>query len=1093
MRKFILTSIACLGLWLTSHSVMATEDARMLRYPDINGKQIVFVFAGDIWTVDAQGGDAHRLTSHKGLELFPKISPDGKWIAFSAEYSGNRQVYVMPSQGGTPRQLTYYNDAGAMPPRGGFDNVVLGWTPNSEKVLYRGNRTPYGERMGKYFTVSILGGMEEALPIPYGGFGVLSPDGKKLVFAYIDREFRTWKRYKGGRASDLWIYDLEKNTSEQITDFKGTDHIPTWYKDKVFFASDRDLWLNIYSYDVNSKQVSQITKHTKYDVMWPSGSNGQLAYENGGYLFKLNLETGKSDRVIVNINYDYAGTLPYLKNVKDFIHSTAISPSGNRVLIDARGDIFSVPAGEGTTRNLTHTQGVRAVYPSWSPDGKMISWMDDRTGEYEVYVMENKEGAEARQLTSNSKGWKYQGNWSPDSRYILFFDRSLKLQIIDVVSGKLSIVDSAESDELTDFNFSPDSKWIAYSKQNASGQSSIWVYEIATAKKNQVTDDTFNDGNPVFSKDGQYLFFISNRDFNLEFSSFEFNYLYNNAARIYALPLTTTAPKLFAPKETEETVAEAPKAEDNKSKDKAKGEAAKPAPSGVQVSIDFNRTNERIVAFPLPSGNYWGLQATKDGLVYLSEGGLNLFNLKENKSDLIMAGIFNAQLCADGSKFLYQQGQNYGVASLSPGQKAGDGLLKLDDLTMTIEPLKEWQQIFRDGWRIYRDFYYVSNMHNVDYQGLYEKYAEMIPYMNHRFDLDYIIGEFLGETNTGHAYHDYGDFERVERIETGLLGADLATDANAGRYKISKIYQGENWNPERRSPLTEQGIDIKEGEYLISIDGFDVTTKDNPYKYLVNKVDKATVITVNSQPSKQGARSYTIRPIKSELELFSLDWVNSRRALVDKLSGGKIGYIYVPNTAIEGNRELHRGMYAYHDKEALIIDDRFNGGGFIPDRMIEILSRQTHAYWNIRGMAPMRTPGIAHDGPKAMLINQYSSSGGDAFPYFFRQKNLGTIIGTRTWGGLVGMSGNARLMDGGYVGAPRFGIYNQEGEWIIEGEGVYPDIEVIDAPHLIALGQDPCIEKAVEVLLKQLEQNPPKPWKVPAEPDRSGWIQKDIK
>lgn len=1075
MQKLVSKVLMVLMMLTLLPGAYALEDARLMRYPDINNDLIVFVYAGDIWSVNANGGDARRLTTHKGLELFPKISPDGKWIAFSAEYTGSRQVYIMPSQGGTPRQLTWYNDVGVMPPRGGFDNVVLGWTPDSKRVLFRGNRTPYGDRMGNYYLVSIDGGLEEELPIPHGGFGVLSPDGKKMAFSYIDREFRTWKRYKGGRASNLWIYDLEKNTSEQFTDFKGTDQIPTWYGDKIFFASDRDLWLNIYSYDTRTKEVSQKTFHDSFDVMWPSGSNGQLVYENGGYLYKLNLNTSAYEKVPVNIRFDNANTMPYFKNVRDNIQSMAISPQGNRVLFDARGDIFSVPAGEGTIRNLTNTQGVRAMHPQWSPDGKYITWMDDRTGEYEVYIQESLEGAVARQLTFNSKGWKYQASWSPDSRYILFFDRSLKLQLVEVSTGKLTVVDQAYSNELTQFSFSPDSKWITYPQSSSNGQTAIWVYNIETGRKHQITDDTFSEGNPVFSACGQYLFFTSNRDFNLAFSSFEFNYLYNNATRIYAMYLTAASPKLFDPKETEEGAKP-----ESKSNDKP------------TVRIDLQGTNSRIEAFPLPSGSYWGLQPVKEGLVYFNDQGMHRYNVKEQKSDVIMPGTRRAILSADGSKFLFQSGRNYGVASLAPNQKATDGLLKLDDMMMRIEPQKEWAQIFKDGWRIYRDFFYVENLHNVDWNEFYERYSKLLPYLNHRIDLDYIFGELIAETNTGHAYVNYGDFEQVNRIETGLLGAKLKADARAGRYQFAKIFAGENWNSARRSPLTEQGIEVREGDYLISIDGQDVTTLDNPYRFLENKVNKPVRIVVNNRPTAVGARSYIIRPIASELEIMHLDWVNTRREMVDRLSGGRIGYIYVPNTAQDGNRELHRGMYAYHDKDALIIDDRFNGGGFIPDRMIELLSRQTHAHWHRRGIAPMRTPGVAHDGPKAMLINGYSSSGGDAFPYFFRQRNLGTIIGTRTWGGLVGMSGNAGLMDGGYVGAPRFGIYNQDGEWIIEGIGIYPDIEVVDAPHLVAIGRDPSLEKAIEVLLKQLEENPPKPWKVPADPDRSGWIEFEI-
>jgi tricorn protease len=814
--------------------------------------------------------------------------------------------------------------------------------------------------------------------------------------------------------------------------------------------------------------------------MWPSGNNGQIVYENGGYIFKYDIETGKNERITINIRYDNVNTLPYFKNVKENIHSMAISPKGKRVLLDARGDIFSVPAGEGTIHNLTRSQGEREIYPAWSPDGKWIAYYSDRTDEYEIYLIENKEGAIPKQLTSGSKGWKYAPNWSPDSKYLLYFDRSMKLQLLNIENNEITIIDQARAFELRDFSFSPDSKWIAYSNSNSNDQSSIWVHNIENGNKHRLTDQTYSDRNPVFSNCGGYIFFISNRDYNRTYSSFEFNFIYNNASRIYALPLNNEVARPFEPKETVEEYGEG-KPDDKSAKDKE-----------IRVSIDPEGSDRRIVAFPLPSGSYWNLQMAENGLLYFDNKGLQLYKVSDQKNETIMEGIRQAIVSADGKKFLYSTGNDYGVADIKPSQKSGEGRLDLTQLNMRIEPKSEWQQIFRDGWRIFRDFFYVENIHNVDWDGFYEKYSEMLPYLNHRFDLDYIFGEIIAETNTGHAYVNYGDFENVKRVETGLLGADLIADPANGRYVISKIYKGENWNRSRTSPLTMQGMDFLEGDFLIAIDGIEVTTADNPYKFLENKVGVATRITVNNMPTHVGARTFTVHPISSELELKHLDWVNSRREMVDRLSGGRIGYIYVPNTAEDGNRELFKGMYAYHDKDALIIDERFNGGGNIPDRMIELLNRETHAYWHRQGLEPMRTPGIAHDGPKAMLINWYASSGGDAFPYFFRQKNLGTIIGTRTWGGLVGMTGNAGLVDGGYIGVPRFGIYDQEGQYIIEGVGIYPDIEVVDMPHLLAQGRDPSLEKAVEVLLKQLEENPPAKWKKPADPDRSGWIEIDI-
>lgn len=1062
-------------------SVSAQKDARLMRYPDVNKNLIAFVYAGDIWSVNAEGGDATRLTSHKGMELFPKISPDGQWIAFSGEYSGSRQVYVMPAEGGEPRQLTYYNSVGLMPPRGGFDNVVLDWTPDSQSILVRMNRTPFGERNGTYYKVSLNGGLEQPLQIPEGGMGVFSPDAKKMCFAPISREFRTWKRYKGGRAADLWIYDLENDKSERITKFVGSDQIPSWYKDAIYFASDRDLKLNIYKYDISTKNITQMTHHKTFDVMWPSGENGQLVYENGGQLFKLNLETGKEERVIVNIHFDNPNILPYYKNVKDFIGGAAVSPSGKRALFDARGDIFSVPAKNGPTINLTQTQGVRETGPTWSPDGKYVSYYSDATGEYEIYLLENKKGAKAKQITSGSSAWMYAAKWSDNSKYLLFFDRTLKLKYLDVESGKVKVVDIANRNEIREYNFSPDSEWITYSKESKNSQSAIWVYNLKSGKNVQLTNDTFSDSEPVFSQDGHFIFFLSNRDFNLNFSSFEFNYLYNRATRIYAISLKENGPKLFALKNDVEEVKEEDK------------EKKKETDSQLKVNIDFKNISNRISVFPLSSGNYRDLTAVDGGVLYSTNRELRRYDIAKEKDELILNRVSDYALSGNGKKIIYRAGSTYGIIDASVGKKVGDGELALDGLEMKIDPKKEWKQIYTDGWRIFRDYYYVANMQGVDWDQIKANYNQLIPYVSHRADLDYILGEIISETNTGHAYVNYGDFEKVKPLETGLLGAKLKADPKTGKYIIAKIFEGENWTPNRRSPLTEQGVNVKKGDYLLSINGHKLSLEENPYMYLENTVDKMIEITVNSKPNFEGAKTYTIKPIASELELMYLNWVNERREIVNKLSDGKIGYIHVPNTAVEGNRELHRGMYAYHDKEALIIDDRYNGGGFIPDHMADLLDRNVLSYWHRRGLEPTQTPGIAHDGPKAMLINHYSSSGGDAFPYYFRKKGLGKLIGTRTWGGLVGMSGNAGLVDGGYIAVPRFGIFDENQKWIIEGIGVYPDVEVYDEPHKVAKGIDPSIQKAVEMLLKELKEKPMKKVNAPKDPNRSKWIEEDVK
>ncbi|MFO7827753.1 MAG: acetyl-CoA synthetase, partial [Bacteroidales bacterium] len=784
MRKNkLIPALIILIIFSLSLTIKAEEDVRLLRFPDINNDLIAFVYAGDIWTVNANGGDAKRLTSHKGLELFPKISPDGQWIAFSAEYSGSRQVYMMSSKGGTPQQLTYYNDVGEMPPRGGWDNVILDWTPDSKNILVRANRTPFGDRNGKYFLVNINGGLEKPVQIKNGGFGVLSPDASKLAFAPVDREFRTWKRYKGGRASDIWIYDLENDYSEQITDFVGTDQIPVWHKNKIYFASDRDLTLNIYSYDIDTKKTNQITTHSEFDVMWPSGHNGMIVYENGGYIYKLNTETGNAEKIAVNINFDNPNILPYIKNVSEFIESAAISPSGVRALFDARGDIFSVPAKHGRTENLTKTQGIRETFPRWSPCGKYISYISDQTGEYEIYLLETQNDSKPKQLTFNSKAWKYEPIWSPDSKYLLFFDRTLKLQYLNIETLELKSITSAYANEIRDYKFSPDSKWITYSKDTENGNNAIWVYNIQTGKNHQLTDDTFNDHTPVFSLDGSYIFFRSDRNFNLAFSSFEFDYLYNKATRIYALALKKDSPKLFQFKNDEEKIKE--NGNDNKKED---------AKKDVNITIDFNGIAERVTAFPMSSGNYGSIEAIDGGILYVAEDGIHKFDIEKEKDELVIEKVRQFMLSSNGKKLLYRDGNNYGIVDIAPNQKAGDGKLDLSHVEMKIDPKKEWKQIYTDGWRIFRDYFYVENLHNIDWEGLKEKYGRLLPYVSHRADLDYILNEIIAESNTGHAYNNYGDFDRVKRINTGLLGAKLRADSKSNRYIIAKIYPGENWN-----------------------------------------------------------------------------------------------------------------------------------------------------------------------------------------------------------------------------------------------------------------------------------------------------------
>ncbi len=1082
-------------------SVLSADEARLLRFPDINGNQLVFVYAGDIWTVPSSGGEARRLTSDIGLELFPKISPDGRWIAFSAEYSGTRQVYVMPSTGGTPKQLTFYNDVGVMPPRGGFDHQVLDWTPDSRKVLFRANRTPYGDRVGKYYLVGIDGGLETPLQIPEGSGATLSPDGKSLAYTPITREFRTWKRHRGGRAQDVWTYDLEKDTAKRITDYDGTDQHPIWYKDKIYFVSDRDLTLNFYSYDLKSGAVAKITNYADYDVLWPSGKEGVVAYENGGFLYKLDLESGRTENVHVSIHFDNPNILPRFVDAKEAIGGFDISPTGKRAVFDGRGDIFTVPAQDGLTYDLTDSQGIRELVPKYSPDGKYIAYYSDRTGEYEIYIMEAgaTRSPKVTQLTTGSSCWRFAPVWSPDSGKLLFADKNQNFQYLDIATKKTVTMDRSEAADITDYGWSPDSKWIVYTKPAPNGLGTVWVYSLEQGKAIRLTDGKYSDFSPVFSADGRYLLFLSNRTFNLDMSSFEFSYIYNKATRIYAMALAKDAPVLFPDKND---VEEAGKAEPptsaaaDRSAGKGKSGASAPkapdaAPARPAVKIDPDGIENRIVVVPLPADDYQAVSPIEGGFIYFKGGEVHKYSFDGKKDDLVISGVSNGALSADGKKLLYQARDIFGIIDIAPGQKPGDGALSLDGMTMKIDPAVEWAQIYRDGWRIYRDWFYSPNMNGVDWPRMREKYAALVPYVSHRADLDYIFGELVGELNVGHAYVDWGVFPRPKRVEGGLLGAEFKAEPGSSRYVISKIYKGENWDEASRAPLTEPGVEVREGDFLISLNGHEVTTADNPYRFLENTAGRKISIVVNGKASTYGAREYWVRPVSSEQGLFYLDWVGSRRAMADKLSGGRVGYIHVPDTAIAGNRELFKGFYAYADKDALIIDERYNGGGFIPEVMIDLLGRRILNYVTGRGLPVMgTTPTFVHQGPMVMLINHSSGSGGDAFPYYFKKLKLGPTIGTTTWGGLVGLSGNPAFLDGSSLMVPTFAFVGTDGNWAVEGIGVTPDIEVIDRPDAVAKGGDPGLEKGVEVLLEELKKNPPRKVVKPQPPDRSKWHER---
>ncbi|HET8797922.1 MAG TPA: PDZ domain-containing protein, partial [Thermoanaerobaculia bacterium] len=885
--------ITFLAVVATAATVHAQENlTRLLRQPDIHGDTVAFVYAGDIWLAAANGGDARRLTSGEGMEYFPKFSPDGRWIAFTGDYSGSRQVYVVSVDGGAPRQLTYYNDVGPLPPRGGIDNRILDWTPDGKNILFLPHRVPWSDRMARPYVVPFAGGMETPLAIPEGGGGMYSPDGTKLVYTPIEREFRTWKRYRGGRAQDVWIYDLVANKAEPITNNPYTDNQPVWIGDTIYFTSDRPAGnakeagkLNLWAYDTKTRQTRQVTTHTDYDVLWPSADRTQVVYESGGWLYRFDGRT--STRIPIRVYGDFRNTLPYFRNVRDNIEGYSLSPSAARVLFTARGELFTVPAKEGEIRNLTQTPGVRERDASWSPDGKWIAYLSDKPGEYEIFVRPADNGGAERQVTTGGKAWRLTPLWSPDSKWLAYSDKDRALSIVDVASGKITPIDRNEFGDITHYRWSPDSRWIVYTKNNAVQFSSIYVYDVTAAKIHRLTSGRTDDNEPVFDPKGRYLYFTSNRDFNLTFSGWEFNYVYTDPERVYAAMLTNDGPGLLLPQSDEEK-ALLPGAPEKK--DEGKGP--------VSVKIDPAGFENRVRAIPGSPGAYGSLTAVANGVIYIkgdgAEASLKFYNIDDRKEETIADGVGDYDLAPNGEKLVVRIGQNYSILAPKPGQKPAESQLKLDWMEMKIDPKAEWAQQFTDAWRILRDWFYDPNMHGLDWNAIREQYGQLVPYVAHRADLDAIFGELAGELNAGHVYVSPSSDSGVKRVDNGLLGAEIVADS--GYFRIAKIFPGENWHEAYRSPLTEAGVRVSEGDYILAVDGVSTKGVDNFYRLLENKANRVVTLLVNAKPDPAGARTERVRPVKKETNLRYLDWVESRRRYVEKASNGRIGYVHLPNT-----------------------------------------------------------------------------------------------------------------------------------------------------------------------------------------------------
>ena len=1101
--------IGLLALISLTASAQNSGNTRLLRYPDIRGDQIVFTYAGDLWITSRSGGKARRLTAHPGGELFAKFSPDGKWIAFTGEYDGNTDVFVMPADGGEPRRLTYHP----------AQDVVLGWTPDSQKVLFRSGRTSFSNRFDKLFLVSINGGAPEELPLPAAGLTSYSPDGTKIAYNRVATEFRTWKRYRGGWQQFVSIYDLKNNIYDELPHTDAADMFPMWHGDAIYFDSDRDGVMNLYRYDLKSKQLRKLTNYKEYDVKWPSlggGSDAAIVYENGGYLYAFDLKTEKATLVPITVESDLTLTRPTFIRAERYINSFSLSPSGARALFGARGEIFTVPAKKGDVRNLTNSSGVRELWPAWSPDGKWIAYFSDRTGEYELYVRPQDGTGEEKRITTDGAAYRYEPKWSPDSKKILFGEKTLKLFYTNIDDGKPVLIDQSRISTIDEYDWSPDGRWVAYAKTNENQFPQILLYSLDKKKSFPLGDGMTPDYGPVFDPTGKYLFFFSDRNLvSPSFGNFERSFNYNNVTGIYAVTLAADTASPLAPESDEEKgspAKETPKPGSEGAKPSGESGEAKgteqPAADGQKpeakeqpktppkkeepkpTKVDVENISRRIVSVPVPIGNYDRLSAVKDRILYIQVPPaqppadpnvppaparlLHSYDLAKREDTVLLAGINNYTVNPAGDKILYRAGPLVGIIDARPGQKVGDGKIELGGLEMKVEPRAEWKQIFDEAWRIERDFYYDPTMRGLDWPAIKKRYEQELPYVAHRSDLNYIIGEMIAELSTSHAYVSGGDAPDVQRVGVGLLGVDFET--RDGYYRFKKIYVGDNSASDTRSPLTEPGVIVREGDYLLAVNGRPLRASDNPFALFENTVGKQVILRINDKASEAGARNITVRPIANDRGLRYLDWFEGNRRKVAEATGGRCGYMYVPDTAISGINSFAKSFYAQTDKDCLIVDERWNSGGFIPEFFVERLRRELMSYYAPREGTDFKTPGAAIYGPKVMLINEFSGSGGDAFPFYFRRYGIGPLVGKRTWGGLVGISGGLPMIDNGSVTAPSFAIWtadNGKSEWVVENKGVAPDFEVDSRPDLVVAGRDPQLEKAIELINEALRKNPP--------------------
>ena len=1099
MKRSIFGALLCL---LVAAAVVQAEDGtRLLRFPDIHGDHVVFSYGGDLWVASTDGGMARRLTAHPGQELFGKFSPDGQWIAFTGQYDGDEQVYVVPTAGGEPTRLTWYPAVGPLPPRWGYDNQVYGWTPDGKSVFFRSLRDSGGDVDGRLYTVSYEGGLPTALPMPNSGAGDFSPDGSKMVYSPLFRDFRHWKRYEGGWAQDLWTFDLASNEVEPVSHSVRTERDPMWIGDTIYFASDRDDRLNLYAFDPSSGEVEQVTHSDPWDVRWPSTDNqSRIVYELNGQLHILDVTTGNDTPIVVTVPDDGLWKRSKRISVADDVEDFDLSPKGERAVFVARGEVFTVPIEKGPVRNLTRSSGAHDRAAVWSPDGKSIAYISDADGEDEIWLVDQAGKSEPKQLTDGHAAFLFGPVWSPDSKHIAFSDKDGKVFVVTVAGGaEVEVADDIRG-RIFDYVWAPDSAYLAFSLRNETGVSRLFIWSASDNTKHQITSDLFDAYSPAWGTEGDYLFYLSDRHYAPQISDLEWNYAGNQRGGIFALALRKDVKPLLPP-ESDEVELEDEKKDDG-DEEKAKGKKAgskkgdesdKPAKKDATkpVVIDFDGLGDRTMRVPVTPDNYGGVVAIKGNLIYSTRGArfygrrggsskLYIYSFEDRKQSEIKSGGRGWAISADGKKLLVASGGSFQLLDA----KKGGGKPKsvsTKGLEMDLVPTEEWEEIFDETWRRYRDYFYVPNMHGYDWVALRERYRSQLEYVANRSDLNYVLSEMVSELGAGHTYISGGDFEIPDRAPVGLPGALFELDEAAGRYRIASIYRGHNEEAKYRSPLTEVGVDAKVGDYVLAIDGVDLTAAGNPYRLLQHKTDPVT-LKLNDEPSADGARETTYEPLRSEASLRYLGWVLGNYDKVTEMTDGKVGYLHIPDMGAPGIAEFIKWFYPQIRKQGLVVDARGNGGGNVSQWIIERLdSKMLGTRFGRTSDVATTYPGTVFHGHMACLLSETSASDGDIFPHYFREAGLGPLIGKRSWGGVVG-GGNSGLIDGGAVFVPRSATNDAEGNYIIEGEGVTPDIEVDNDPKSVIEGRDPQLERAVAEILAAMERDPKVYPERPADP-----------